>query len=45
MKRKFNKILSALLLSVMLFTTVSAALPLVSSAASSESYVQDANAS
>ncbi len=44
MKTKLNRILSALLLSVMLFSSVSVFLPLVASAAISESYVADANA-
>ena len=43
MKTKLNKIVSALLLSVMIFSSVSACLPLVASAAASESYVAGAN--
>lgn len=39
MKTKLNRILSALLLSVMLFSSVSAIMPVVASAAASESYV------
>ncbi len=39
MKTKLNKIVSALLLSVMIFSSVSVCLPLVASAAASESYV------
>ena len=42
MKTKLNKIVSALLLSVMIFSSVSVCLPLVASAAASESYVADA---
>lgn len=43
MKTKLNKIVSALLLSVMIFSSVSVCLPIVASAAASESYVADAN--
>ena len=43
MKTKLNKIVSALLLSVMIFSSVSVCLPLVASAAASESYVVDAS--
>ena len=43
MKTKLNKIVSALLLSVMIFSSVSVCLPLVASAAASESYVVGAS--
>ena len=39
MKTKLNRILSALLLSVMIFSAVSVCMPIVASAAASESYV------
>ncbi len=43
MKTKLNRIVSALLLSVMLFSSVSVLLPLTASAAASESYVSAAS--